>query len=197
MINDSLPPGATPLSQDDVEGLIPKGVTTRGQLDQFESRNIQQALTWALRGTRKPENILTLDFCLALHRRMFDKSWKWAGRQRQREVNIGNTPPEMVAIGLRNLCDDAKAWLEFDSYPQEELCIRFHHRMVWIHPFPNGNGRHSRIMADILTKALGLPRFTWGSGDLTQQSKSRSEYLAGLRTADIGNYAPLLAFARS
>ena len=101
MINDNLPQGATPLTPDDAQGLIPKGVPTRGALDQFESRNIQQALLWAMRGKRKPEEILCLDFCLSLHRQMFNRTWKWAGQFRRYEVNIGNTPPPMVPVAVR------------------------------------------------------------------------------------------------
>ena len=198
MINDNLPQGATPLTPDDAQGLIPKGVPTRGALDQFESRNIQQALLWAMRGKRKPEEILCLDFCLSLHRQMFNRTWKWAGQFRRYEVNIGNTPPPMVPVAVRNLCDDARTWVEFGTYPPDEICIRLHHRLVWIHPFPNGNGRHSRIMADLLMAALGLPKFTWGTGsDLTKVSGSRFTYLAALREADRGSFGPLLAFALS
>lgn len=197
MINDDIPVGATPLGPDDANGLLPSGVTTRRQLDQFESRNIQQALPWAFRGGRQPQQILTLDFCQALHKRMFNKTWQWAGTFRQYEVNIGNTPPVQVPMSLRNLCDDAIVWVECNTYPHAELCIRLHHRMVWIHPFPNGNGRHSRIMADTLAKALGLPMFTWGSANLMRPSKSRNDYIDGLRAADAGDYGPLLAFAQA
>ncbi len=196
MIHDN-PQGATPLTPDDAKGLMPKGVSTRGQLDQFESRNIQQALTWALRGKRKPSEILTIDFCLKLHKQMFDKTWSWAGQLRRYEVNIGNTPPAMISMNLRNLCDDAQAWVEFKSYPADEICIRLHHKMVLIHPFPNGNGRHSRIMADMLMKSLGQPVFTWGKSALNQHSKSRMDYLTALRLADIGDYKKLLQFAKS
>lgn len=196
MINDN-PQGATLLTPDDANGLMPKGISTRAQLDQFESRNIQQALTWALRGKRKPSEILTIDFCLKLHKQMFDKTWNWAGQLRRYEVNIGNTPPVMILMNLRNLCDDAQAWVDFKSYPVGELCIRLHHKMVLIHPFPNGNGRHSRIMADILMKSLDQPVFTWGKGSLNQQSKSRMDYITALRLADAGDYKKLLQFAKS
>lgn len=197
MINDNLPPGATPLTSDDANGLIPKGIATRGQLNEFESRNIQQALLWAMRKNRRPSEILTIDFCLKLHKKMFDKTWKWAGQFRRYEVNIGNTSPVMVSMNLRNLCDDAQAWINFNSYPLDEICIRMHHRMVCIHPFPNGNGRHSRIMADLLIKSLGQRIFNWGKSDLTHQSKNRMDYISMLRLADNGDCSGLLKFARS
>jgi Fic-DOC domain mobile mystery protein B len=198
MINDNLPPGATALTADDAKGLIPKGITTRGALDQFESRNIQQALIWSGRGKRTPADILSIDFCLKLHKLMFDKTWQWAGQFRRYEVNIGNTAPSAVSVSLRNLCDDAKAWIEFGSYPVDEIGIRFHHKLVWIHPFPNGNGRHSRIMTDLLLISLGQPKFTWGNATtLSRASQSRVTYLAGLRSADRGDFKDLLNFARS
>ncbi|MFT0140867.1 mobile mystery protein B [Alcanivoracaceae bacterium MT1] len=197
MINDDLPDGATPLAPEEAEGLLPSGVTTRQQLDQFESRNIQSALPWAFRASRKPEDILTLEFCLGLHKRMFNKTWEWAGQFRRHEVNIGNTAPAHVSTQLRNLCDDAKTWVEYRTYPANELCIRLHHRMVWIHPFPNGNGRHSRIMADALAKALGLSMFNWGSANLMRPCKSRTGYISALRAADSGDITILLEFAQS
>jgi len=198
MINDDLPLGATPLTPDDAKGLIPKGLSTRGQLDQFESRNIQTALTWALQQKLKPADILNISFCLKLHKRMFDKTWRWAGQTRKYEVNIGNTPPAIVQMQLKNLCDDALAWIEFESYSVEEMSIRLHHRMVYIHPFPNGNGRHSRIMADLLLKSFDHELFTWGKNvNLTRQTKKRSEYLLALRMADQGDYKPLLNFANN
>ncbi len=198
MINDDLPVGATPLSPDDANGLIPKNISTRGQLDQFESRNIQQGLLWAMKTQRKPSDILSLDFCLKLHKQLFDKTWAWAGQFRRYEVNIGNTPPERVMVQLKNCCDDTLAWIEFSAYPLDEIAIRLHHRMVAIHPFPNGNGRHSRIMADLLLKALGQPLFTWGNkANLTLQSKSRMDYLSALRLADKGDLTDLLAYART
>ncbi len=198
MINDDLPSGATPLMPDDAKGLIPQGISTRGQLDQFESVNIQQGLVWAMKSqNRKPSDLMNIDFCLKLHKKMFDKTWTWAGQFRRYEVNIGNVPPEQVSVQLKNLCDDVLAWVEFETYPYDELCIRLHHRMVYIHPFPNGNGRHSRIMADLLLKSLGQSLFTWGNKvDLTHQTESRSEYLSALRLADKGDFGKLLTFVR-
>jgi Fic-DOC domain mobile mystery protein B len=199
VINDYLPSGATPLTPDDAKGLIPKGISTRGHLNQFESANIQQALIWAIKSKKqKPSDLLNIDCCLKLHKKMFDKTWIWAGKLRRYEVNIGNTPPEQVSVQLKNLCDDAQAWIEFKAYSYDELCIRFHHRMVYIHPFPNGNGRHSRIMADLLLKSLGEHFFTWGNkANLTTQTKSRAKYLSALRAADKGDFKNLLTFART
>jgi len=191
MINDDLPSGATPLTPDDANKLIPKGVSTRGQLDQFESRNIQTALTWAFQKTLTPVDVLNISFCLNLHKRMFNKTWRWAGQIRQYEVNIGNTPPAIIQVQLKNLCDDALAWIEFETYPVEEISIRLHHRMVYIHPFPNGNGRHSRIMTDLLLKSLGQ------KVNLMRQTRIRSEYIEALRSADNGSYNALLQFAKN
>jgi Fic-DOC domain mobile mystery protein B len=197
MINDNLPIGATPLGPDDFQSLIPQGLSTRAHLDQFESRNIQQGILWAMRVRKKPKDILNLDFCLKLHKQMFNKTWKWAGQFRRYDVNIGNTSPVMISTEVKNLCDDVLVWIEFTTYPLDEICIRFHHRLVYIHPFPNGNGRHSRIMADVLRKSLALPLFTWGTNEnLTATSKSRLDYIAALRLADSGDCTELLKFAK-
>jgi Fic-DOC domain mobile mystery protein B len=197
MSNDDLPIGATPLTPDDAKGLIPKGLSTRAHLDQFESRNIQQGFMWAMRGKKTPADILSIDFCLKLHKQMFNKTWQWAGQFRRYEVNIGNTPPVMISMSVKNLLDDVLAWIEFETYPLEEICIRFHHRLVYIHPFPNGNGRHARMMTDLLLRSLGQPLFTWGAGtNLTPGSKNRMDYIAALRMADAGDCTGLLEFAR-
>lgn len=196
MIDQHLPPGATPLNPEDARQLIPVGVSTRGQLDEFESANIQAAMPWARR-TRDTQEILSVDFCQALHRQMFGKTWKWAGSFRGHDVSIGDTPYYKVPILVRELCEDARTWVQAKSYTDQELCIRFHHRLVWIHPFPNGNGRHSRIMADVLAKSLGLPRFRWGEALLSLPGKGRTEYIDALRAADRHDIGPLLRFSLS
>jgi len=196
MIDHPLPTGATPLNADDAKGLLPAGVRTRGQLDEFEFSNIQVAMPWAFRA-RHPMEIVSVEFSQELHRRMFDKTWAWAGSFRRYEVNIGMTPPHQVPMRMRDLCEDATLWVQQKVFPEAELCIRFHHRMVWIHPFPNGNGRHSRIMADVLAKSLGLPRFRWGRALLSAPGAGRAEYIAALQAADSHNIEPLLAFAMS
>lgn len=191
------PIGATTLNPDDKTGLIPKGIATRGQLDQFESRNIDQARIAFFRTPKKPHELVSIDFCLKLHKKMFDKTWDWAGAFRRYEVNIGNTPPTMVSVNLRNLCDDVLFWINHKTYSTEEICIRFHHRLVLIHPFPNGNGRHARILSDLLAKALALPLFTWGNtANLTHHTDIRMKYLSALRKADAGEIEPLMKFAK-
>ena len=92
---------------------------------------------------------------------------------------------------------DVRYQIEHTSYPPDEIAVRFHHRLVAIHPFPNGNGRHARLMADLLVERLGQPRFTWGSRSLVDASTTRQAYIAALQAADARNYAPLLVFSRS
>lgn len=197
-MSEEFPVGATLLNADDKNGLIPKGINTRGQLDEFESRNIQQALMYFRRRKFKPKDILNVDFCLALHRKMFDKTWEWAGRLRRYEVNIGNTSPSMVSWNVRNVCDDGLYWVLHGIYEHTELCARFHHRLVYIHPFPNGNGRHSRIMVDFLARSVGKPNFSWGSNqNLTAKTDTRLHYIDALRKADNGDFMALTAFIES
>ncbi len=186
--------GATPLDSDEIEGLKHKHVATRGELNHLEQANMQSGLQWMKKSRKK--DILNEKFVRDLHRRLFGDVWKWAGKFRTTEKSIGIDPRE-IAVNLRMLFDDARYWIEHETYGAEELAIRFHHRLVWIHLFPNGNGRHARIMADaLLIKVFGKEPIDWAGGhDLQTMGNHRKEYLTALRTADQGNYAPLLAFA--
>lgn len=196
-INVGLPYGATDLSLDELDGLIPNYISSRAELNEFEKRNIMQAIIWLNKINLKYEDILTINFCIKLHSKMFDKTWNWAGKFRQREINIGNIPPEQVTVHLKNTLDDAKYWIKNNTYPIDEACLRIHRTLAWIHPFPNGNGRHSRVICDKLRHALGLTSFTWGKSNdlLVTANKTRENYINALRAADQGNYAPLIQFA--
>lgn len=186
--------GATPLDPDEAEELLLTHVTTRAELDHCELENILRAEDW-LKRTR-PRAILNEEFCRQLHRRMFDQVWKWAGTFRRSDKNIGKPWPQ-IAESLRNLFDDTRLWLETRHEPPDAIGARFHHRLVQIHPFANGNGRHARLMTDLLLEnLLGCPRFTWGGSDRAGIGDVRERYIAALRSADAGDYAPLLEFVR-
>lgn len=188
------PPGATPLSPEELNGLIPSFITTQGELNEFEQANILQGLTWA---ANSRQEILTEKFILELHQKMFGYTWKWAGTYRTSDKNIG-CPYWDIPMRVLELIKNTQTIIESNSTPIDELVIRFHHRLVLIHPFPNGNGRHSRLMADLLIKKLGGSPFTWGGKvDLVSPSETRNQYLSALRAADNRDLAPLLLFARS
>jgi Fic-DOC domain mobile mystery protein B len=187
--------GATPLDPDEADGLLLTHITTRAELDRWEQENITEAEAWAFR--RAHPNILTDGFARRLHKRMFGHVWRWAGLYRKTGKNIG-LPAWQIATELRTLCDDCVFWIEYDSYPFDEIAARFHHRLTAIHPFANGNGRHARMMTDIiLLHLLKQPRFTWGSGNLVNAGDCRKQYVEALRAADRYDYGPLLAFVRS
>ncbi|MDO9164479.1 MAG: mobile mystery protein B [Rhodoferax sp.] len=187
--------GQTPLDPDEKAGLIPRHIETKGALNEWEQENILQATKW-LRRAKIPE-VLSESFCRDLHRRMFNKTWKWAGTFRKSDKNIG-CDWALIAVKLNQLLGNAQYWVENNTFPPDELAARFHHALVWIHPFPNGNGRHSRMMADALLKQLGRPVFSWGSGsNLVSASAVRARYLGALRAADQGDFADLLVFVRS
>jgi Fic-DOC domain mobile mystery protein B len=131
-----------------------------------------------------------------LHRRMLGEVWRWAGKYRLSERNLGIAFYE-IPVAVRQLLDDTKAWIEYKAYPPDEIAVRLHHRLVQIHPFPNGNGRHSRLMADLLVMRLGGERFSWGSANLQDAGDLRQRYIAALQAADKHDFGPLLAFARS
>lgn len=194
-MSDPLPGRATPLDLDESEGLIPDHLATRVQLNAWEQVNIANAVRW-LEQRRSKKSILTIDFLMELHRHMFSDTWEWAGRFRWTMKNIG-VSPETIPEHVHNLIADTGYWIDHDSYPAHELAARFHHRLVAIHPFPNGNGRHARLMTDALLGQLGSSPFTWGSGSIDDPGAVRDRYLHALRSADAGDYALLLAFVRS
>lgn len=195
------PEGATPLDRTEAEGLRLPHISTREQLNQWEQKNILEAELKFF--PRKQRDILSEGFLLRLHKHMFGSVWKWAGKYRTSEKNIG-APSWEVAVRVRGLCADAKLWIESASEAPgaadagDELAARFHHRLVSIHPFANGNGRHARMMADLLlVHELGRERFSWGSPDLSRTGMVRQAYLEALRAADGRDYSKLFAFVRS
>jgi len=186
-------PGATPLDPDEATGLIPSHITTQGDLNVWEEANILQGARWAAR--QKKRDLLEEGFVRDLHRQMFDKTWTWAGTFRSSNKNIG-VDWEHVSVRLRNLLDNTRYQLENQILEADELAVHFHHQLVWIHAFPNGNGRHARLMADVLAMRLGRPRFSWGSNSLATGGALRANYLDALRTADQGQLDALLYFSR-
>lgn len=186
--------GQTPIDEDEKEGLLIKSISTRGQLDEFEQNNIQKAMLWLMGRKLNQQQVLTEAFILALHKRMLGSTWQWAGTLRKSNKNIG-VDKYAISLELRQLLDDCTYWVENTTYPPEEVAIRFKHRLVSIHCFPNGNGRHSRLMADVLIEKLfGQEPFSWGAGG---NNAPRAAYLSALRAADKNDYGPLILFARS
>lgn len=187
------PEGATPLDPEEMEGLKFKHVTTREQLDHLEQANIESGLIW-LKRQKSPE-ILTEFFIKELHKKLFGDVWKWAGNFRKTQKNIG-IESHKIATELRNLLDDVQYWINNNTYSPIEIILRFHHKLVYIHLFPNGNGRHARIMADALAvHQFELQEIDWARGHkLTNISERRSEYIEALRKADKNNYRSLLEF---
>ena len=187
------PADATPLAPEERADLIPAHIAYRVELNAAEQENIARGQDWALARKR---DLLSEKFIRDLHRRMFGEVWRWAGKFRTTERNLG-IPYFEIPMAVRALLQDTKTWVEHKTYPPDEIAVRFHHRLVTIHPFPNGNGRHSRLMADLLVMSLGRERFTWGRTNLQQVSDTRRQYIEALRAGDNHDYGPLLRFARS
>ena len=197
-VNLDYPPGATPLDADELASLIPGHLTTQAELNEWEQLNIGEGDKWA---RKQRKEILSENFLRQLHRQMFGETWKWAGDFRKTDTNIG-VDWLHIGVELKKLLDDVRYQIEHGTFPADEIAIRFHHRLVAIHAFPNGNGRHARMTADLLVERLGQPRFSWGShslvnGNLTDATPIRQNYIAALQAADARDMAPLLAFARS
>lgn len=187
--------GQTPLDAEEREGLIPSYITLRGELNEAEQANILDAEAWAFERRR---DVLGARFLNDLHKRMFGNVWKWAGRFRQTNKNIG-VDAYRIPAELQSLIDDCRFWTEHRTFEPDEIATRFHHRLVYIHCFPNGNGngRHGRLAADVLVTTLGRPRFSWGSESLVDAGRTRTQYIAALRAADRHDYEPLLGFVRA
>ncbi len=188
--------GQTPLDEDEKEGLKIKAINTQGELNEFEQLNIEKAVAWLMRSRLKKEQILTEKFIQNLHKKMYGDVWKWAGNFRKSEKNIGISWVS-INIGLKTLLEDTKFWIEHQTFSEEEIAIRFKHRLVSIHCFPNGNGRHSRLMADVLMEFLFEKQpFSWKGSDMVKANETRKKYILALKQADKGNIAPLLEFAK-
>jgi Fic-DOC domain mobile mystery protein B len=194
-LNDGLPDGATPLDGEELEGLLPTHLVNRGQLNEWEQQNIEAALLWLSR-QRRPRP-LEEAWLRRLHREMFGQSWRWAGQYRGSDKSIG-ADWRQIRLQVPALLADIAYQVEHQVEPLDHVAIRFHHRLVSIHPFPNGNGRHARLSADVLIEQLGAPRFSWGgSSNLVEASTLRQRYISALQQADRGDICALLAFARA
>jgi Fic-DOC domain mobile mystery protein B len=184
-------PGATPIDPDEAAGLIPAHLTLQRELNEYEEANILEATEWAF--ARRRGDPLDERFIHAVHGHMFNQTWRWAGRARRSDKNLGVSWVE-IGARLRQLLGDVRAQIEYRSYPPLEIAARYHHRLVAIHVFPNGNGRHARLMADLLLTDLTGRRFDWGRGSLVAANELRAQYIGALRAADAGDIRPLLAF---
>jgi Fic-DOC domain mobile mystery protein B len=188
------PDDATPLALEERNGLLLSWITFRHELNVAEQENITAGSAWAFRQRRR--DILTPTFVKALHKRMFGDVWSWAGNYRRTERNIGITAFR-IPSELPMAFDDIRYWVENTTFPADEIAVRLHHKLVAIHPFPNGNGRCSRLMGDLLAVQLKQAPFTWGRQNLTDTSETRRRYITALRAADASDLTPLVEFARS
>ena len=189
--------GQTPVDEDEKKGLLIKTISTREDLDEFEQYNIEKAVEWSMKYKFKIDKILDEMFIKDLHKRMFNEVWRWAGKFRNTNKNLG-VDKFQIGVELRNLIDDCKYWIDDSTYTEDEIAIRFKHKLVSIHLFPNGNGRHSRLCADILiSHGFGKQIFYWGGNHLTSSGNPREKYINAIHEADNGNYKLLIEFARS
>ena len=187
--------GQTPLDEDEKEGLKIKAITTQKELDEFEQLNIEKAIEWTIHANLNLEKILSEKFIKNLHKKMYGDVWKWAGEFRKSDKNIGIKWTQ-IGIELKNLIDGAKYWIENKTYSPEEISIRFKHKIVAIRCFPNGNGRHSRMLADIIMESIfGEKIFTWHQSNMVKADETRKLYISTLKEADNGNIKPLIEFA--
>jgi Fic-DOC domain mobile mystery protein B len=189
--------GQTELDEEEKEGLLIQSITTREELNEFEQQNIEKAIQWTYIRKLKKEQLLSEKFIKDLHKKMYGDVWKWAGEFRKSEKNIG-VKSYLIATELKMLLDDCLFWIDNNVYIKEEIAVRFKHKLVSIHCFANGNGRHSRLMADlIMEKLFGSSFFSWGGNDLVNQTDSRLNYIKAIKLADENKMEPLIAFSKS
>jgi len=194
-MNFDYPDGATPIDPDEAQGLLLPPIRTRAELDRWEQENISEAEDATFR--RRQKDILSEKYARKLHKKMFGTVWRWAGDFCRSQKNIGIEWMQ-VPVALHQLFQEVNGWLEYTSFPPDEIAARFHHRLVAIHAFPNGNGRHARLMTDLLlVNLLGREPFSWGQENLTNAGECRRRYIAALQAADRHDYGPLLTFVRS
>ncbi len=194
----SYPSGATPIDPDELKDLIPDYISTMGELNQLEQSNIADGFVWA--GKQDLDDLLSVTFILKLHENMFKQVWKWAGKTRKSNKNIG-VMKETIMTDLGILIGNTNFWIDNKTFSNDEIAARFHHRLVQIHVFPNGNGRHARLMTDLLLQKLGENKFTWGTlgahTPLEVEGKTRSDYVAALKKADQDDFKDLIKFVKS
>jgi len=171
--------GSTPLTPEELEELVPSYIAIRSELNEAEQANISEAEEWAFRRKRK---VLDRSFLSTLHKKMFVNVWGWAGKFRKTEKNIGMDPAQ-IEVQLQELIDNCKYWIDNNTYEPDEIATRFHHRLVYIHPYSNGNGRHSRLATDLLLISIGREPFSWGRESSVDTKETRAEYIAALRAA--------------
>jgi len=186
---DNEPDGATPLDPDETVALLPAHIRIRAELNVWEQANILEAARWA---TGARTQVLSDATIRELHRRMFDETWAWAGRYRTSEKTIGVHWPT-ISTEVRNLLNDGQYWLDHGTYAIDEAAARLHHRLVKIHPFPNGNGRHARLWCDMVLRENGRPPFEWKGRELDSDGEARRAYITALQAADGQDYTPLLS----
>ena len=184
---------ATPLTPEEKLGLMPSYITLRRELNEAEQINVTRAEQWAFSRKR---DVRDEAYLRRLHKQMFQDVWAWAGEFRTSERNIG-VEPWRIVTELREMLENVRYWIAHQTYTTDEIAARFHHKLVWIHCFANGNGRHGRLAADLLLVNLSQPRFSWGRESLVNIGETRRTYVAALRAADNHDIQPLLAFVRS
>ena len=191
------PAGATPIAEEDLDGLIPSFVATRADLNRVEYENILAAMPWAFTEARKRGalGVLDIKFVFDLHRRMFGDVWEWAGSQRRRETNLG-VAPHQILEALKASLDDARYWHEHEIFDLDRRAALIHYRLVFVHPFPNGNGRCTRLIADLYRVSVGAEPFSWSRDRLDIEGSARNDYIRALELVREDDGDALVAFAR-
>ncbi len=188
------PKGATPL--DDISGLKLSWVQQLRDLNRAEAENISQAQKKYLeKSIDDPSKWFNPTFLRKIHMTMFGDVWDWAGRWRKSITNIG-IKPQFIPMKLSELCAQVISWGTGSAkMTYLERSARIHHQLVSIHPFENGNGRFSRLVADRYLLAYRCTHPIWPS-HLGINGEIRDRYILSLKAADRGDYLPMIQLMR-
>lgn len=184
--------GSTPLDPDQIRGIKFSHLVNMGELDEVEDLNIQKGLEWLNR--QKGDDYLSMEFLCKLHEKLFGDVWKWAGTFRKVEVNLSKIKYYDVGPQLKMFFEDAKLWIEGGRMSWDEISAEMHHRLIAIHPFPNGNGRTTRIYTEYVQKRNKQAVTSWKASLNHDPKERRRVYIKSLQQADKGDFRPLIEF---
>ena len=174
--------------------VINEGLTIKGKplKDHLEAKSHKEALDYLYSLVEKGKNNTVSErFIRSLNQiLMQDIDREWAGKYRNSGVIIGGAdhkPPE--ALEIPRLMQNLIAWVGDNNkkiHPVELASI-LHHKLVFIHPFFDGNGRTSRLTMNIILMHSGFPLVVILKND-------RKRYYSTLSQADKGDYIPFVNF---
>jgi Fic family protein len=178
------------LSLRETQMVLQEGITIKGKSlrEHFEAHNHDKAIDY-LFSIIKDDYVLRSIDILSLHGLVLRSIEEdFAGRIRNGGVRISGA--NFVPPNANKVSDLLDELIDFvNTNPLElndiELAAIFHHKLVWIHPFFDGNGRTVRLAMNLLLMRCGFPPAIILKND-------RKKYYEALNQANNGNYQKLM-----